>query len=109
MNQSHIFSREGPIKYCAVRRLLLMIGIGAILSRRVFVVFGALGVTFYLGYISYNLFRDSYLFPILLSLLGFAIIYAGILWNRYGETIGQNLRSHLPSTLQTLLARRQNH
>lgn len=91
--------------YCGFN--LLMILVGAILSRRIFVVFGALGVTCYLGYISYHLFKDSLLFPILLSLLGFLIIYLGILWARFGEGIGQKLRAYLPSPLQDMISRRQ--
>lgn len=105
LTSMHSDSELGKLGYCAIN--LLMIVIGAALSRRVFVVFGALGVTFYLGYISYHLFKDSFLFPILLSLLGFVIIYAGIVWNRYSERIEQKFRSILPSALQEMIERRR--
>jgi hypothetical protein len=106
LTSMHSDSELGKLGYCGIN--LFLICIGAVLSRRVFVVFGALGVTFYLGYVSYNLFKDSYLFPVLLSFLGFGIIYVGILWSRHGDAIGQKFRSHLPIPLQKLLARRQN-
>ena len=43
---------------------LLMIGVGVILIRRVFVVFGAFGCCGYLGYLASDVFKDSWLFPI---------------------------------------------
>lgn len=101
----HSNSEWGKLGYCGFN--LLLIGIGAILSRRVFVVFGAIGVTGYLGYLSYHLFKDSYLFPILLSLFGFAIMYAGVLWSKHGENIGSAMRQYLPEAIQNMLARRR--
>ena len=46
---------------------LLMIGVGALLIRRVFVVFGALGSCGYLGYLAFDVFSDSWLFPMTLT------------------------------------------
>ncbi|NIS64150.1 MAG: DUF2157 domain-containing protein, partial [Gemmatimonadales bacterium] len=42
---------------------LVMIAVGATLSRRVFAVFGGLGVAGYLGHLAYNVFKDSLMFP----------------------------------------------
>jgi hypothetical protein len=55
-----------------------MIGIGGTLSRRVFAVFGGLGVAGYLGHLSYSVFSDSMLFPVALTAIGFAVIAAGV-------------------------------
>jgi hypothetical protein len=90
--------------YCCLN--LLMIAIGAALSRRVFAVFGGLGVAFYLGHLSYTVFRDSLLFPVALTAIGFAVIGAGIYWQRHEEAIGSALRSLLPNALSELIVQR---
>jgi hypothetical protein len=54
----------------------------AVLGRCVFAVFGGLGIAGYLGYLSYRVFKDSLVFPFALSLIGFAIIWVGVIWQR---------------------------
>ena len=83
-----------------------MILIGAVLSRRVFVVFGALGAATYLGHLAYNVFQDSILFPFILTMIGLGIIWLGILWQRHEERINHRIQNLLPKRLQMLLARR---
>jgi len=85
---------------------LLMIGVGVLLVRRVFVVFGALGSCGYLGYLASDVFKDSWLFPIALTAIGFSIIYLGILWQKHENTITKKSRSILPPPLRELLANR---
>lgn len=85
---------------------LLMILIGAVLSRRVFVVFGGLGSAGYLGYLAYDVFEDSLLFPFVLTAIGLAIIYLGILWQRHEAAITQKLRARLPDPLREMIERR---
>jgi len=97
-------SELAKLGYCLIN--LLMIGIGVLLLRRVFVVFGALGVAGYLGYLSHQVFEDSLLFPVILSALGLLIIYLGVLWQRHEARISERLRSRLPLALQQLLAKR---
>lgn len=97
-------SELGKLVYCLVN--LLMIGIGAALSRRVFAVFGALGVAGYLGHLSHSVFRDSLLFPLALTAIGIAIIAAGVFWQRHEAAIGASLRQWLPEQLRMLVLRR---
>lgn len=82
---------------------LLMIGVGALLVRRVFVVFGAIGSACYLGYLAFDVFEDSWLFPIALTAVGLGIIYLGILWQKHEKTITKKSRSLLPAPLRELL------
>lgn len=82
---------------------LLMMAVGVVLVRRVFVVFGAIGSCGYIGHLAYDVFADSLLFPIALTAIGFGIIYMGILWQRYEFTITKTLRSILPTPLRELL------
>jgi hypothetical protein len=84
-----------------------MILTGAILARRVFVVFGGLGVAGYLGHLAYEVFEDSLLFPVTLTFIGLAIVWLGILWQRHEQRFSHQLRRLLPEQLRELIARRQ--
>ncbi|QFY44307.1 DUF2157 domain-containing protein [Candidatus Methylospira mobilis] len=84
---------------------LLMIGVGAMISRRVFAVFGGLGATGYFGHLAYDVFKDSLMFPFALTLIGLAIIYLGIVWQRHEQAISKRLRELLPLPLQCRLLR----
>ena len=55
-----------------------LMGTSVVLNRRVFMVFGALGVMGYIGQLSYQVFKDSELFPFVLSGVGLAIIALGV-------------------------------
>ncbi|MGO4378783.1 DUF2157 domain-containing protein [Pseudoduganella sp. RAF19] len=97
-------SEFGKLVYCLIN--VLMIGIGAALSRRVFAVFGGLGIAGYLGHLSYSVFRDSLLFPVALTAIGIGVIAAGIFWQRREAAIGASLRGVLPEPLRLLVERR---
>ncbi len=85
---------------------LAMIAVGAALSRRVFAIFGALGVAGYVGHLANSIFKDSILFPIALTAIGLAVIYCGIVWQRHEAAIGARLRSVLPTALRELVEAR---
>lgn len=85
---------------------LIMIGVGVLLNRKVFVVFGAIGCCCYLGHLAYQVFEFSYLFPIALTVIGMGIIYLGVLWQKNETIITKKLRSFLPKPLQELLESR---
>lgn len=97
-------SELGKFVYCLIN--VLMIGIGAALSRRVFAVFGGFGLAGYLGHLSYSVFRDSLMFPVALTAIGIAIIAAGVFWQRREAAIGASLREWLPSPVRLLVERR---
>ena len=83
-----------------------MIFIGAVLGRRVFAVFGGIGVAMYLGHLSYKVFRDSMLFPLALSVIGLGVVGLGIVWQKHEEKIARRLRGLLPDELRELIERR---
>ncbi len=93
-------SELGRFGYCCIN--VAMILTSAMLSRGVFAVFGGFGVAFYLGHLSYRVFAGSLLFPFALTLIGFGVIGAGVLWQRYEERIRAALRAYLPLPLQEL-------
>ncbi|RUO68754.1 DUF2157 domain-containing protein [Idiomarina ramblicola] len=85
---------------------LVMIGVGTLLARRVFAVFGALGVCGYLSYLAYDVFTDSWLFPVALTIIGLGIVYLAVLWQKHEQAITQKSRAWLPIALRELLESR---
>ena len=86
--------------YCLMNVGLLFLAV--FLMRRVYAVFGALGVSFYLGHLASRVFKDSLLFPFALSLIGLAVIGLGIYYFRNRERIQQGMEAALPEALKRL-------
>jgi len=57
---------------------LVVIGLGVILQRRMFLAFGAIGVFGYLSYLAWNVFSNAVGFTIVLSAIGLALIFLTI-------------------------------
>jgi len=83
-----------------------LIVVGATLSRRVFAIFGGLGVAGYLGHLAHDVFRDSLMFPFVLTIIGLGVIYLGIIWQRHEEKISSALRRLLPQPIRALIESR---
>jgi hypothetical protein len=90
----------GRAIYCLFNVGLLAIAV--ILMRRAYAVFGAFGVCLYLGHLAEKVFKDSLLFPFSLSLIGIAVIAAGLFYHRKERTITAWLSAHLPAALLRL-------
>ena len=86
-------SEIGKAIYCLINVALLCLAV--FLQRRAYAVFGTLGVTIYLGHLSY-MFADSLLFPFALSAIGVAIIAAGLLYYRRSADIEAWVERSLP-------------
>lgn len=104
MTSQHSDSELSKFIYFCIN--IFMIGIGVLLVRRVFVVFGAIGGSIYLGHLASSIFKDSWLFPITLTAIGLLIIYLGVLWQRNEKVITEKARSILPTQLRELLESR---
>lgn len=85
---------EGILLLYLVISLFMMI-LSIILDRQVLMVFGAFGFFGYLSHLAYEVFKDSPLFPFILSFIGLLIIYLGILYQRNLPTLKSKLRSFL--------------
>jgi hypothetical protein len=86
--------------YCAMNVLLLFLSV--YLGRRVYAVFGMVGVSLYLGDLSYKVFKDSLLFPFALSLIGVAVIAAGLWYHRHQERFAAWFNTNMPDALKRL-------
>jgi hypothetical protein len=86
--------------YCLVNVGLIVLAV--FLQRRVFAVFGGCGVFGYLGHLSYNVFKDSFLFPMALSILGLAVIYLGVQYQRHRERLEEAVLVVIPNSIRRL-------
>lgn len=77
--------------------------LSVLLQRRVFIVFGSLGVFGYVGHLAWEIFEDSFVFPFVLSAVGLAIIALGILYARNRERVERGVLSRVPEGLRRLL------
>lgn len=72
------------------------------LLRRVFTIFGGLGLVGYFGHLAYVVFENSLLFPFALSALGIMVIAVGVLYQRHYATIERAVLGILPGSIQRL-------
>lgn len=84
--------------YCLINVVLM--GLSLLLQRRVFMVFGTLGVFSYIGYLAQSVFRGSPLFPVALTLLGLGLIWIGLQYQRHGACWEVALQARLPAWLR---------
>ncbi len=92
--------------YCLINLFFILLSV--VIQRRVFIIFGSIGVFSYLGHLAFKVFEDSLLFPIALSLLGVVIIYIGIIYNRNKTKIDKAIRDLLPAFLLKLNPENRN-
>src|SRR5262249_31396734 len=80
-----------------------LIVVSVLLRQRSFIVFGSLGALGYLGHLSYSVFKDSILFPVVLTMAGIGIIYLGVIYQRHSRAIAVALQSGLPEGIRNLI------
>lgn len=86
--------------YCLMNVGLLFLAI--FLGRRVFAVFGTIGIAIYLGDLAGRVFKDEILFPFALSLIGVAIIALGLYIHRHRHALEARFDAGLPDWLRRL-------
>jgi hypothetical protein len=90
----------GKLVYAVINIGLLMMSV--LLGRRVYAVFGTLGIAGYLGHLSYQVFRDSMMFPFALSLIGIAVIALGLIYHRNQAAIAVWIEANIPESVRRL-------
>lgn len=77
--------------------------VAVMLRRRVYAVFGALGIVAWLGWLSAEVFADTILFPLAVAVLGLAVMGFGIALARYGKGWAASIAGRLPPSVQRLV------
>ena len=90
----------GRAVYCLFNVGLLFVAV--ILMRRAYAVFGAFGITLYLGHLADVVFKNSLLFPFALSLIGIAVVAVGFVYHRKQQAIADWLSANLPQAVLRL-------
>jgi hypothetical protein len=86
--------------YCAMNVGFLFVSV--FIGRRVYAVFGVIGIALYLGDLANRVFNDSMLFPFALTLIGVGVIAAGLLYHRNQDRIAAWLEGVFPEALKRL-------
>jgi hypothetical protein len=86
--------------YCLFNVGLLAIAV--IIMRRAYAVFGTFGIMLYLGHLADVVFKDSLMFPFALSLIGIAVVGAGLAYHRKQDAIAAWLSAKLPKAVLRL-------
>ena len=94
-------SELSKLVYCAMNLGFVVLSVP--LRRRVFLVFGSLGVNLYLGHLAWRVFEHSMLFPFALTLLGLAIITVAVWYQRHRAAIELRVESWVPLWIRDLL------
>jgi hypothetical protein len=97
----HSDSERNRLLYCAMN--LGFIGASGLLRRRVFLVFGAIGVNAYLVHLAWRVFEHSMIFPFVLTLLGLAIIATAVWYQRNRAAVELRIESWVPIWIRDLL------
>ncbi len=82
---------------------LVLILIAVLFNRIVFIVFGGFGCLAYLFHLSEKMFKDSILFPFVLSLIGILLIWLGIKYSKHKIRIEKYLDSKIPVSIANLI------
>jgi hypothetical protein len=90
----------GEASYCAGN--IALIAFALFINRRIYAVFGAIGVSVYLGHLAFDYFKDVLAFTFALSAIGLAIIFAGILLQRHQRAISAFIDASMPAALRAL-------
>jgi hypothetical protein len=80
-------SQLAKLGYCLIHVALIVISL--LLHRKVFLVFGGLGVFGYLCNEAYTYFRNSVAFPFVLSFIGIALIFAAMQFKKKEAVLQQ--------------------
>ncbi|CQR74751.1 hypothetical protein SOV_07750 [Sporomusa ovata DSM 2662] len=103
LSSSSEFSR---LLYFTINIILMCIG--TLLERRVFVIFGSLGCIGYIGHLAYRVFRDSALFPFALTAFGVFIMFIGMYFHKHRKKINQKVFEITPRFIIDMLPKHRS-
>jgi uncharacterized membrane-anchored protein len=75
---------------------VFLIFFSVFINRNVFLVFGTIGLTEFLGRLSWKFFEDSALFPVALTVIGVLLIAVGMFFQKNKKKIDAYINNKLP-------------
>ncbi len=91
------------VKFLFALAGLVSIVLSVLFARPIFVIFGSLAVLAWLFHVAYGLFEDSLLFPVVLSLIGIAVLWLGVRYHRGRERIEAWFAARVPDAWRRLI------
>jgi hypothetical protein len=85
---------------------VLLILFSVFINRNVFLVFGTIGLTEFLGRLSWKFFEDSILCPFALTIIGILLFISGIFFQKNRKNIEKNILSKIPAKILDLRPKR---
>lgn len=93
----------GGVGYLALS--LAFLGAALLVERKTFMVFGGIGLFLYLGRLTFEVFQDSLLFPLVLTAAGVAVMAGGYLYRKHHRAITRAVERRIPRPLREALPR----
>ena len=83
--------------YCLLNLLFIILSL--YLRRKVFMIFGVIGVFGYVSHLAWEVFKDSHLFPVALIILGLGIMSLGVKYQKNKTNIELAVAKWFPTFL----------
>lgn len=90
-------SELNKLIYCVLNLGLIFMSV--YLRRKVFLIFGTLGVMGYISHLAWQVFKDSYALPIFLALAGIFIVFLGVKYQKNQKRFETAVEKNLPTFL----------
>lgn len=87
---------HGPNMHLYALVCVAMMLLSVLLQRRALIVFGALGLLGYFGWLAWEVFADSLVFPMLMTSLGLAVIWLGVQYRKHHERLHRAVLAAVP-------------
>jgi hypothetical protein len=94
---------RGPSMHLYAVICVGMILLSVLLQRRALIIFGALGVLGYFGWLAWEVFADSLIFPFLMTVVGLAVIWVGNEYRKHHEKLDRVVLEGLPTGVRRWL------
>lgn len=79
---------------------VVMLFVGTFLNRRVFLVFGVIGVLGYFSHLAFTVFANSFGFPLVLVFIGIMIIFAAVFFTRIESKLNKLISPYIPEKIK---------
>jgi hypothetical protein len=98
-----VFYNDNAFKFIVLGLVnVFLILFSVFIKRNVFLVFGTIGLTEFLGRLSWKYFEGSAFFPLALTIIGVLLILLGIFFQRNKEKIDEYIKKNVPEYILKL-------